>query len=74
MKELLLSTLCPDIAMDPLSHHAVSCRRGGDIVIRHNQMRDTSVDLCPSAHLGVKIEAGNGLTADLPLPCPADVL
>ena len=29
---------CPDIALDPLGHHAVSCRHGGDVVIRHNRL------------------------------------
>ena len=28
---------CPDIALDPLGQHAVSCRHGGDVVIRHNR-------------------------------------
>ena len=65
--------LCPDIALDPLGHHVVSCRRGGDIVICHNQQRDTLVDLCRSSHLGVKIEAGSGLTPDHSLSHPANV-
>ena len=32
--------LCPEIALDPLGHHALSCRRGGDVVLRHNHLRD----------------------------------
>ena len=27
---------CPNITLDPLGHHAVSCRHGEDVVIRHN--------------------------------------
>eukprot|EP00731_Ephydatia_muelleri_P001016 Em0001g1016a len=50
--------LCPEIALDPLGHHALSCRRGGDVVLRHNQLRDVFVDICHKANLGVKIEAG----------------
>ena len=38
--------LCPDTALDTLGHHAVTCRRGGDVVTRHNCLRDTFVDLC----------------------------
>eukprot|EP00731_Ephydatia_muelleri_P027925 Em0019g798a len=36
-------TVCPfcqDVALDPLGHHAVTCRHGGDVVIRHNHLRD----------------------------------
>ena len=32
-------TVCPfcqDVALDPLGHYAVTCRHGGDVVIRHN--------------------------------------
>ena len=43
--------LCPDTALDTLGHHAVTCRRGGDVVTRHNCLRDTFVDLCRNAHL-----------------------
>ena len=28
-----LCPLCPDTALDPLGHHAVTCRRGGDVVM-----------------------------------------
>ena len=43
--------LCPDTALDILGHHAVTCKRGGDVVTRHNCLRDTFVDLCRNAHL-----------------------
>ena len=46
--------LCPDTALDTLGHHTVTCRRGGDVVTRHNCLRDTFVDLCRSAHLSVQ--------------------
>ena len=52
---------CPDITLDPLSHHAVSCRQGGDVVIRHNHLRNIIVDLCCCAHLSVRVEVGRGL-------------
>ena len=48
--------LCPDTALDTLGHHAVTCRRGGDVVTCHNCLRDTFVDLCRNAHLSVQVE------------------
>ena len=59
-------------ALDTLGHHAVTCRRGGDVVTRHNCLRDTFVDLCRNAHLSVQVEVGNNLTLDN--SCQADVL
>ena len=46
-------------------HHAVTCRHGGDVVIRHNHLRDGIFDLCCCAHLSISIERGHGLTRDL---------
>ncbi|KAL5457665.1 hypothetical protein EMCRGX_G034949 [Ephydatia muelleri] len=66
--------LCPEIALDPLGHLALSCRRGGDVVLRHNQLRDVFVDICHKANLGVRIEAGSALTPDLSRSRPADAL
>ena len=65
---------CPDMALDPLGHHAVTCRHGGDVVIRYNRLRDEIFDLCRHAHLSVRLEKGNGLTRDLDHTCPADIL
>ena len=65
---------CPDIALDPLGHHAVTCRHGGDVVIHHNRLRDevylTSV-IVPTC---VSVERGHGLTRDLAHTRPADIL
>ena len=66
--------LCPEIALDPLGHHALSCRRGGDVVLRHNQLRDVFVDICHKANLEVRIEAGSALTPDLSRSRPVDAL
>ncbi|KAL5503348.1 hypothetical protein EMCRGX_G010279 [Ephydatia muelleri] len=65
---------CPDTALDPLGHHAVTCRHGGDVVICHNRLRDEIFDLCHHAHLSVRLEKGNGLTRDLDHTRPADIL
>eukprot|EP00731_Ephydatia_muelleri_P003002 Em0001g3002a len=45
-----------DTALDTLGHHAVTCKRGGDVVTRHSCLRDTFVDLCRNAHLSVQVE------------------
>ena len=66
--------LCPEIALDPLGHHAVTCKRGGDVVFRHNKLHDVLAESCRRAHLGVQVEMGNNLTnhntrpADLLVP------
>ena len=31
---------CPDHQLDPLGHHAVTCKGGGDVVMSHNLLRD----------------------------------
>ena len=58
--------LCTDIALDPLGHHAATCRRGGDVVLHHNHLRNVFVQLCHQEHLRVKVvEEGSGLTPDM---------
>ncbi|KAL5506716.1 hypothetical protein EMCRGX_G008446 [Ephydatia muelleri] len=49
--------LCPGIALDPLGHHAITCKRGGDVVTRHNTLRDVLAEICHRAHLGVQTAA-----------------
>ena len=51
-----------------------TCRRGGDVVMRHNRLRDVIVNFCHSAHLGVKVEVGSRLTPALRQARPTDVL
>eukprot|EP00731_Ephydatia_muelleri_P031244 Em0022g758a len=65
---------CPDIALDPLGHHAASCRHGGDVVARHNHLQDIFANFCRRAHLSVRIEVGYGLARDHVNSRPADVL
>ena len=64
----------PDIALDPLGHHAVSCRHGGVVVIRHNRLCNIIADLCRRAHLSVRVEVGRGLLGSHYYTRPADVL
>ena len=65
---------CPDITLDPLGHHAVSCRHGGDVVIRHNHLRNIFAEFCRRAHLSVRVEIGQGLSRVQSSSRPADVL
>ena len=64
----------PNIALDPLGHHAVSCKHGGDVVIRHNRLRNIVAEFCRRAHLSVRVEVGQGLSRVQSNSRPADVL
>ncbi|KAL5483977.1 hypothetical protein EMCRGX_G020399 [Ephydatia muelleri] len=66
--------LCPDTALDPLGHHAATCRHGGDVVARHNRLRDIFANFCRRAHLSVQVEVGYGLARDHINSHPADIL
>ena len=66
--------LCPGKVLDPLGHHAFTCKRGGDVVTRHNKLRDTLAETCRRAHLSVKVEAGSNLSKDHSHTRPADIL
>ena len=45
--------ICPDKMLDPLGHHATTCKRGGDVVFRHNRLRDILAETCRRAHFSV---------------------
>ena len=66
--------LCPNIALDPLGHHAVTCKRGGDVVSRYNKLRDVIVESCRQAQLGVQVEMGSNVTLYPSHTHPADLL
>ena len=67
--------LCPDSALDPLGHHAVTCKRGGDAVLRHNKLSNILVESTfHQAHIHVQVEAGSGLSQDRSHSWPADIL
>ena len=65
---------CPDTVLDPVGHHAVSCRHGGFVVTWHNLLRDILAGFCRRAHLSVKIEVGYGLSRENINSRPADIL
>ena len=65
---------CPNTARDPLGHHVVTCRHGGDVVIYAIIISGDEVfDLCHLAHLSVSVERGHGLTEDLNHTRPAHI-
>ena len=65
---------CSNITLDPLGHHAMSCRHGGDVVIRQNRLRNIFAEFCRHAHLSVRVEVGLGLSRVQSNSHPADVL
>ena len=65
---------CPDHQLDPLGHHALTCKGGGDVVLRHNSLRDVFSQFCHRARLGGQLEVGHGCGADRSLSQPADIL
>ena len=67
-------SLCPGSGLDHLSHHAVTCKHGGDVVTRHNRLCDCIVEVCRHAHIGVQVEVGNNLTPSHSKTRPADIL
>ena len=48
------TALCPSTATDPLGHHSVTCKRGGDVVTHYSHHQNVFVDFC-SAHSHFKI-------------------
>ena len=68
MRVAILSETVPIIIMYKI------CRHGGDVVSRHNNLRDIFADICRRAHLSVKVEVGYGLSREHFNSRPADVL
>ena len=63
-------SFCPSHALDPMGHHALSCKGGGDSIIRHNSLRDTFWESCKQACIAGQIEAGSGLDVEGPVLAP----
>ncbi|KAL5470688.1 hypothetical protein EMCRGX_G028693 [Ephydatia muelleri] len=71
---LNLSLEPEEFQLDPLGHHAMTCKGGGDVVMHHNALRDVFSQFCHSARLGGQLEVGHGSGADSPNSRPADIL
>ena len=65
---------CSTPSLDPLGHHALTCRYYRDVVSRHNQLRNTFFESCRQAGVGGQMEVGSGLGHDERCTRPADVL
>ena len=63
---------CKNHALDPVGHHALTCKRGPYVTARHNALRDCLAGYCRRAHLNPTLEAGAGL--DDRQTRPADIL
>eukprot|EP00731_Ephydatia_muelleri_P031407 Em0022g921a len=64
---------CPSCVLDDFGHHSLTCNHGGDVVSRHNKLRDVFYDFCQRACLGPRLEMGCGAGSDSQSR-PADVL
>ena len=60
--------------LDHLGHHALTCRYAGDVVTRHNCIRDCIADFCRRAHLSPLMEQGCGIGPAKDRSRPADIL
>ena len=65
---------CPDHQLEPLGHHAVTCKGCGGVVLRHNSLRDVFAQFCHRARLGGQLEVGHGYGGESSLSRPADIL
>ena len=51
----------PFLSTHALGHHTLMCRYGGDVVSRHNRLRDGLLESCQLACLGPHVDTGIGL-------------
>ena len=58
--DIPVCSFCLSHALDPLGHHALTCKHGGNAVSRHNRLRDVLLESCRLACLGPQFEAGSG--------------
>ncbi|KAL5464078.1 hypothetical protein EMCRGX_G033038 [Ephydatia muelleri] len=60
------------LSLDPLGHHATTCKRCGDVVVyRHNRLRNIVAESYRRAHLSVHLEpAALDLSVTSPLNPP----
>ena len=56
---------CTAHSLDPLGHHALTCKHGGDVVIRHNRLRDVFAESCRRACISDQVEVGYGSASEV---------
>ena len=69
--DIPVCSFCPFHA---LGHHALTCKHGGDVVSRHNRLRDVLLESCRLACLGPQIEAQSVLRHEGHRTRPTDIL
>ena len=52
--------LCPGSSLDPLGHHANTCKRAADVIFHHNNLRDILAESFQTAHLSVQVKQVQG--------------
>ena len=52
--------LFPGNSLDPLGYHYVTCKRGGDVTLRHNAVHDVLFNNFRRAGLLSHVEVGSG--------------
>ena len=52
--------LCQGNSLDPLGYHCVTCKRGGDVTLRHNLLRNVLFNTFRRAGLSSHLEVGSG--------------
>ena len=67
-----MCALCPTKTLE--AHHTLTCKRGSDVIARHNNLRNTLHHLFKKAFNNPKLEAGSGLSHDQKQSRPADIL
>ena len=70
----MVCPLCPNCALDPLSYHCVTCKRGGDITTRHNTLHNVVYSTFQRAGLSAHVEVGCGWRQDSSRTQIADIL
>jgi hypothetical protein len=64
--------VCKKVRLDKNGHHSVNCNTSGDIIARHNAVRDVIASFCRSALLQPKVEQllgyGNERPDDIYIP------
>ena len=66
--------MCPDKVLDPSGHHAFTCRRGPEVISRHNILRNTIFDSARMGMLNPALEQGASLDEAGSPTRPADDL
>ena len=71
---LMACPLCPGNSLDPLGYHCVTCKRGGDVTLRHNALRDVLYNTFRRAGFSSHLEVGSGWGQESSRTRLADIL